>query len=70
MDGLFLLKSSIRLPMLSLQRTFLFWFSQFGSVSLGDRLPYVAAHQGTFSTGVKTENVSINGVTNYRGKDA
>ena len=43
-------------------------FSQFGSVAVGDRLPYVAAHQGTFSIGVKTDVVSINGVTNYRGK--
>ncbi len=43
-------------------------FSQFGSVATGDRLPYVAAHQGTLSTGLKTEKVSINGVTNYRGQ--
>ena len=43
-------------------------FSQFGSVSLGDKLPYVTAHQGVLSMGIKTENVSINGVTNYRGK--
>jgi len=43
-------------------------FSQFGSVSAGDKLPYVAMHQGSLSSGIQTEKISLNFITAYRGQ--
>ena len=43
-------------------------FSQFGSVNAGDRLPYVAMHQGSLSSGIQTDKISLNVITAYRGQ--
>ena len=43
-------------------------FPQFGMVQQGYALPYVAKHQGSASVGIKTEDVSLNAMTTYRGE--
>ncbi len=50
------------------QDNFYSGFPQFGEVSVGDRLPYVAPHQGSLSVGVETDNISIQTLGNYRGQ--
>jgi Fe(3+) dicitrate transport protein len=49
------------------RETFYSGFPQFGSVTIGDMLPYVARHQGSLSTGLDGSRGSLNGVLVYRG---
>jgi Fe(3+) dicitrate transport protein len=72
----FLLESGVEIPVdatyawtqSEFQSAFTSAFPQFGAVSLGDHLPYVAEHQGAFHAGLATGSVTLGAGLSYRGE--